>query len=321
MPGPERPFSGALQWARGLALLLLWLLHGPSAAAELRSVGVSLSDMGNPFFIQIARGVEVAARRIGGLKVKIYATSCGYDLQRQLDQLNRFIDMKVDLIVLTAVDPEAVKPVVARARAAGIRVVAVDVVAGGVDVTVMTDNLQAGRLACEFIAERLKRRGKIVIINGPHLSSVIERVQGCLDVVGRYPGLELLSSDRDAGGSTPGGFATMTELLGKYPRIDAVFSINDPTALGAERAAFQAGRKEFFVVSVDGSPSVVSRMQGGGSLIAATIAQRPALQAQKAVDIGFSMLGGAPELAEKTILIPAFVVTPQTTKWPEGAWR
>jgi ribose transport system substrate-binding protein len=297
------------------------LLATTSHAAELRSIGVSLSDMGNPFFTQIARGVEAQARRIGGPKVKVYATSCAYDLKRQIEQLNRFIDMKVDLIVLTAVDPEAVRPVVARARAAGIRVLAVDVVAGGVDLTVMTDNVQAGRMACEVIAERLKGRGRVLIVNGPRMSSVTDRVEGCRQVLGRHPGLTLLSSDRDAGGSTPGGFATMTELLDRFPAIDAVFTINDPTALGAERAAFQAGRREFFIVSVDGSPTVVARMRSGGSLIAASVAQRPALQASKAVAIGHDLLNGAPEPLEKTILIPPFVVTPQTTQWPEGAWR
>ena len=305
-----------------LGVLVLCFAMAPLTgnAAELRKIGVSLTDMGNPFFTQIARGVELAARRIGGAGVKVFATSCAYDLQRQINQLNSFIDMKVDLIVLTAVDPIAVRPVVARARAAGIPVVAVDVVAGGVDATVMTDNLDAGRKACEFIAQRLRGRGNMVIINGPRLSSVIDRVQGCLEVVGRYPAIKVLSSDRDAGGSTPGGFAAMTEVLSSHAHVDAVFSINDPTALGAERAAVQAQRKEFFIVSVDGSPRVVSRMQDTDSLIAASVAQRPSLQAQKAVEIGFDLLNGK-SVPEQTILIPAFVVTRDTTQWPDGAWR
>ena len=90
---------------------LLWLafalglMPGLCQAAELRAIGVSLTDMGNPFFTQIARGVESAARRLGGPNVKIYASSCAYDVQRQIEQLNRFIERKVDLIVLTAADP------------------------------------------------------------------------------------------------------------------------------------------------------------------------------------------------------------------------
>ena len=312
--------AGAKRVCR-LVSVALCLIPVAAGATELRKIGVSLTDMGNPFFTQIARGVEEAARQLGGPGVKVYASSCAYDLQRQISQLNRFIDMKVDLIVLTAVDPEAVRPVVARARAAGIKVVAVDVVAGGVDATVMTDNLDAGHKACEFIVERLKGRGKMVVINGPHLSSVIERVNGCLEVVARHPGIDVLSSDHDAGGSTPGGFVAMTELLGKFQHIDAVFSINDPTALGAERAAVQADRKEFFIVSVDGSPRVVNQMRSAGSLIAASVAQRPSLQAKRAVGIGFALLKGGLQQRGQTILLPAYVVTKETTQWPEGAWR
>lgn len=308
-------FSRALLFA--LALLLG---HIGCHAAELRAIGVSLTDMGNPFFTQIARGVESAARRLGGPEVKVYASSCAYDLQRQISQLERFIDLQVDMIVVTAVDPEAVRPVLDRARAKGIRVIAVDVVSGGVDATVMTDNLDAGRQACEFAAQRLKGRGNMVIVNGPHLSSVIDRVQGCLDVLRAYPEIRVLSSDRDAGGSTPGGFVAMTELLSKHPRIDAVFTINDPTALGAEEAAAQSKRKEFFFVSVDGSPRVVARMKAAESLIAASVAQRPSLQAQKAVEIGFGLLNGG-AAPTQTLLIPAFVVTRDTRQWPEGAWR
>jgi len=312
-------WSSALGPLRVLAVVL-GLVPALSGAVELRTIGVSLTDMGNPFFTQIARGVEAAARRLGGPDVKVYASSCAYDVQRQIEQLNRFIEMKVDLIVLTAADPEAVRPVIARARAAGIRVVAVDVVAGGVDATVMTDNLDAGRKACTLIADRLRGRGDVVIVNGPHLSSVIDRVRGCLEVLQTYPRIRVLSSDRDAGGSTPGGFTVMTELLAAHAHIDAVFAINDPTALGAERAARQAARKEFFIVSVDGSPRIFERMREPDSLIAASMGQRPSLQAEKAVALAASMQHGDSG-PPQTILIPAYVVTGKMAQWPEGAWR
>lgn len=304
------------------AALSIWALAFTSAcpAAELRRIGVSVMDMGNPYFTQIARGVEIEARRSSGHAVEVIATSCAYDLQRQIDQLDRFIAMKVDLIVLTAVDPLALRPVIERARAAGIRVIGVDVAATSADATVMTDNLDAGRQACEFIARRLHGRGNMIIINGPRLSSVNERVRGCMDVVARYPDLHIMSSDRDAGGSTPGGFAAMTELLGKFSRIDAVFSINDPTAIGAERAASQAGRKEFFIVSVDGSPRVVAAMRAGDARIAATIAQRPLFEARRAVQIGIQLLKGE-TLPAQTILIPVYVLTANMSGESQDEWR
>ena len=67
----------------------------------------------------------------------------------------------------------------------------------------------------------------------------------------------------------------MTDLLTIYPHIDAVFAINDPTALGVEEAARQAGRKDFFIVGVDGAPKVKERLRDADSLIVATLAQMP----------------------------------------------
>ncbi len=50
------------------------------------------------------------------------------------------------------------------------------------------------------------------------------------------------------------GLEIMTSLLAANPKIDGVFAINDPTAIGADLAAKQAQRHEFFIVGVDGSP-------------------------------------------------------------------
>ena len=285
----------------------------PSHAATLRKIGVSLTDLGNPFFVQIAQGVERAARKLAGPDVQVSVASSAYDLQRQIAQLDGFIKKKVDLIVLTAADPVAIEPAVRRAKAAGIRVIAVDVRAGGTDATVTTDNVQAGELACDFIANRLHGKGDVVIINGPRVTSITDRVQGCTSTFGKYPDIRLLSSDRDGGGSAEGGFAKMTDLLTLYKHIDAVFAINDPTAMGAEQAAVQAGRNEFFIVGVDGAPKMIERMKDAGSHVVASVLQLPDLQAQKAVELGLQLLNKN-QLLKSTLLIPAVLLTKENVQ-------
>ena len=147
------------------------LLSGVSGAAETGRIGVSVTDLGNPFFVRVARGVETAARRVVGPDVKVYVASNAYDIQRQIQQIDDFIRKRVDLIVLNAADPVAVQPAVKRAQAEGIRVVAVDVRAAGADATITTDNVQAGELACRYIIERLGGAGRVVIISGPPVSA------------------------------------------------------------------------------------------------------------------------------------------------------
>jgi hypothetical protein len=60
-----------------------------------------------------------------------------------------------------------------------------------------------------------------------------------------------------------------------FPKIDAVFAINDPTAIDCDLAAKQAQRKDFFIVGVDGAPDVVPALKDPTSLIAAGAAQDP----------------------------------------------
>lgn len=303
---------------KAFAALLLMVSAITSGAAELGRIGVTVTDLGNPFFVRIGRGVENAARQIVGPNVKVFVVSSAYDLKRQNDQIDAFIKKKVDLIVLNAADPEAIEPAVRRAQAEGIRVVAVDVRAAGADATVTTDNVQAGEKACEYIANKLNGKGDVVIISGPPVSASIDRVAGCLARLRALPGIRVLSSDRNGGGSSEGGFAKMTDLLTIFPHIDAVFTINDPTAIGADKAARQAGRKEFFIVGVDGSPKAKAQMRDPDSLIAATVAQMPDQLAQKAVESGYALIRQQ-SLPNRVVLIPAVLLTREFA--PEvGGW-
>ncbi|MFT3849715.1 MAG: ABC transporter substrate-binding protein [Propionivibrio sp.] len=291
-----------------LAALALAAVACVSLAAETGRIGVSVTDLGNPFFVRVARGVETSARRVVGSDVKVFVASNAYDIQRQIQQIDDFIRKQVDLIVLNAADPVAVEAAVNRAQANGIRVVAVDVRAAGADATITTDNVQAGELACRHIVEKLGGVGQVVIINGPPVSATIDRVAGCHAVLDSAPGIRILSADRNGGGTSEGGFAKMTDLLTLFPHIDAVFAINDPTAIGADDAARQAGRSDFFIVGVNGAPKAKARMKDGNSLIGATVAQMPDVLARKAVEAGYALIRRQ-SVPERIVLIPAVLLT------------
>ena len=298
--------------ASALTVALVFALTMPAApasAAELKRIGVTVTDLGNPFFVRIARGVENSARKIAGPGVKVDVFSSAYDLKRQNEQIDTFIRRKVDLIMLIAADPVAIEPAVRRAQAAGIHVIALDVRAAGADATFTTDNVEAGEVACQHIVDRLHGKGKLVILSGPAVSSITDRVSGCMTKINAAPGIEVLSSDRNGGGSSEGAFSKMTDILTQFPHIDAVFAINDPTAIGVEEAARQAGRKEFFIVGIDGAPKVKARMREADSLIVATVAQMPDVLAQKAVESGYALI--QKQKLEKTLFMtPAVLLTP-----------
>jgi ribose transport system substrate-binding protein len=277
---------------------------------KLDSVAMTVGDLGNPFFVQIAHGAEAEAKHVNA-KVKFTAVSSNYDVNKQTNQIDKFISSNVNLILLGAADSKGIAPAVMRAKQAGIAVVAVDVGAeGGVDATVTSNNKQAGTKDGAYVAERLKGKGQIVIINGPPVTAVTDRLAGFLEEIKKYPDIKILSQDQNAEGSRDGGLRVMSDLLKAFKQIDAVFAINDPTAIGCDLAAKQAQRKEFFIVGVDGSPDIVPFLKDPASLIAATAAQDPYLMAEEAVKIGYQIMQDKKPKEELT-LIPVGLITKQ----------
>jgi ribose transport system substrate-binding protein len=291
------------------SLLLAISLATPLLAQKkLNVVAVTVGDLGNPFFVQIAHGAEAAAKKINP-GVKFQSESSNYDVNNQTNQLDNFVANGANLILLNAADSKGIAPAVLRAKAAGVTVVAVDVGAeGGVDATVTSNNKQAGQLDGKLVADRLKGKGQIVIVNGPPVTAVTDRVAGFLEEIKKSPDIKILSQDQNAGGSRDGGLRVMTDLLTAFPKIDAVFAINDPTAIGCDLAAKQAQRKDFFIVGVDGAPDVVPSLKDKDSLIVASAAQDPYSMAGKAVEIGYDIINGKKPAQELT-LIPVDLIT------------
>lgn len=285
---------------------------------KLRSVGVTVGDLSNPFFVVMAKGAEKEAKRIGGNDVRVTVVSSGYDLNQQFNQIENFVAADTDVIVLNAADSKAIRPAVDNARQAGKVVIAVDTgVDAEVDATVTTNNLQAGEVSCQYIADRLKGTGNVVIVNGPPVTSVIQRVDGCLKVLAKYPNIKILSKDQNAEGSRDGGLRVMSDILTTFPKIDAVFAINDPSGVGVDLAASQAKRKDFFIVGVDGAPEAIEAIKLKDSLYAATATQNPLGMTQKAVQVGNDILYGK-KPANPNILIPVKLITRDNVNTSKG---
>ena len=141
-------------------------------------VGITVGTLANPFFKPIVAGAQAAVQEANP-KARITTVGADYDLGKQTQQIDSFIAGGANLIMINAVDAKATAPVIARAKKAGIVVGAFDVSAMGADVTVMTNNVQAGEIACGYLVGKLNGKGKVVIINGPPVSSILDRVSGC----------------------------------------------------------------------------------------------------------------------------------------------
>ena len=263
-----------------------------ATARDLKSIGISVGSMGNPFFIALAKGAEFEAKKTNP-NVKVTAVGFDDDLGKQNTQIDNFIAAGIDMILLNPGDPKAIEPAIKRAQAAGIIVVAVDTAARGANATVETNNTQAGTIACQYLIEKMGGKGDMLIVNGPQVSSVIERVNGCKEVIAKNPGVKLLSFDQDAKGSRDGGLQVTQSLLTRFTKVDGLFAINDPTAIGAELAAKQMQRTSFPITAVDGAPDAETALKDPNSTqFVATASQDPFMMARLAVQEGVDLLNG-----------------------------
>ncbi|MCF5053898.1 substrate-binding domain-containing protein [Pseudomonas syringae] len=286
-------------------LALAALMSHVVEARELKALGISMGSLGNPYFVTLADGASARAKELNP-NVKVTSVSADYDLSKQFSQIDNFISSKVDLILINAVDPSAMASAIKKARDAGIVVVAVDVDAKGVNATVQTDNVEAGKLACQYLVDKLAGKGNVIIQNGPQVTAVTDRVKGCKAALAAAPQIKVLSDDQDAKGSREGGLNAMQGYLTRFPKIDGLFAINDPQAIGSDLAAKQLKRSGIIITSVDGAPDIENALKTD-TQIQASASQDPWAMAQTAVDVGNDLLNDKAPAQAVTLLTPKLI--------------
>jgi ribose transport system permease protein len=247
-------------------------LHKDSDSAAQRKVGLSLSTLNNPFFVQIRQGAEQEAKRLG---VDLTVTDAQNDASQQANQLQNFTSSGLSTIVVNPVDSDAAGPSVRSADQADIPVVAVDrgVNKAEIDALVASDNVEGGRMAARALGEKLGGEGRIVILQGQAGTSASrERGQGFAEGLKEFPGIEVVAK-QPADFDRTKGLDVMTNLLQAHPDVDGVFAENDEMALGAAKALGSRAGKQVQVVGFDGTPDGLKAVEAG--TLYASVAQQP----------------------------------------------
>lgn len=273
-----------------LVLVALAACNTAGGGDDAKKMGVTVSNSTNPFFVMESNTAKKTGEDMG---FDVLSQEAKEDVKTQSDQIDQFVTSQVDFIVIDPVDSDGVGPAVKRAVAADIPVVGIDSQTAGADVSVTTNNTQAGKVSCKSLAEQLDGKGKVAILDGTPISAVEDRVTGCKQVFEDYPGIKVVSHQR-GDNSRDKALPVATDILTANPDLDAVFAINDPTATGVELAAKQKNMK-IVITSVDGAKAAVDSIKKGG-MITATAAQDPAALAKRGVEIGAKLAdGGKPE--------------------------
>jgi ribose transport system substrate-binding protein len=269
---------------------------------------------------------------------------------KQTSDIEDMMTKQVSGLVLLATEPNAIAPVAKKAKDRGIYLVSVDrgsdTLTPVVDVFLEGDNKAFGRKSAEYMVERLKGKGKIVILRGIPSSVDTDRYEAARQVFDASKGIQVLSAQ-------PGKWSQQTALevmqsyLASYPQIDAVWASDDDMALGAEKAIKEAGRmNQMWILGGAGMKDIVKRVMDKDPIYPADITYPPAMIAA-GIDVAVAQLkdgsvaaaaGKTPEhvgitkeqleqaaaqQGQKKITIDVFLITPENASkyyFPESVY-
>ena len=218
-------------------------------------IGVTLLTRGHIFYRDLEEGLRQEAAKNN---YELIITAAEWDLGKQIGQIEDFVSRKVDAIIVCPVDSKGIGAGIKAANAAGIPVFTADIAAQEGDVVchIASDNVAGGRLAGEYIAKALGGKGTVGIINQPALTSVLDRVQGFREAIAKYPEITI-AADGNGQGVRDKALQATADALQANPKLDAIFGINDDSALGALDAVQQFKRTGIVIVGYDATPPAV----------------------------------------------------------------
>ncbi|MGV9322844.1 substrate-binding domain-containing protein [Streptomyces sp. NPDC003435] len=249
-------------------------------------VGLITKTDTNPFFVKMKEGAEKSAKE-NGAQLLTAAGKFDGDNAGQVTAIENMVASGVKGILITPSDSKAIVPALAKARAKGVLVIALDTPTepeSAVDALFATDNLKAGELIGEYAKAAMKgKQAKIATLDlAPGVSVGVQRHDGFLKGFGVGAKDPSVVCSQDTAGDQTKGQTAMENCLQKEPGINVVYTINEPAALGAYTALKAKGReKDVLIVSVDGGCTGTKAVKDGK--IAATSQQYPLKMAAEGV--------------------------------------
>ena len=274
-----------------------------SGSGDKVAVSLITKDQSNPFFVAMIKGATAKAESLG-VELTVSSGKDESDYAGQISAIENAISAKHAGILIVPVSTE-VNAAITKARDAGLFVIALDTPpdpADIVDITFATDNCEAGRLIGQWTAKKLAGKKATIalldifddrivsvdycrdngFLDGMGIDVKDPKVMGDEAKTGKYSGGDYeIVGNVATGANEEGGRTGLEKLLAKNKKINVVYTINEPTAIGACAAAKAAGVKIDSMVSVDGGGAGIGAVKSG--CINATSQQYPLLMADLGV--------------------------------------
>ena len=268
-----------------LASLVFLYVKGNSSDSKQVKIGATYMTMNNDFYKTLNAEIEKKTNQQGS---RIYVRDPELDEDKQSQQIDYFVQERVNVIVINPVKSDSPKILTSlnKARKAGIKIIVVDAPVSKdakVDTTIVSDNYQAGVLIAKDMMKRLSS-ANILLLEHHNAVSAMDRIQGFLDTIKGHPAYQVVS-ERETLGQTEESMPQVKKALNEGMQFNVVMSLNDRAAIGALAAIKDQGvTDKIAIYGVDGSPDIKNFLANTND-IQGTVAQSPIQMGRKVTEV------------------------------------
>jgi LacI family transcriptional regulator len=273
------------------------------------TLGIVIPDLMHSFFVEIVAGLESVARVRG---FGLLLCSSNEDPAKEREELEMLRQRQVDGIVLASANASGNSDLLQRLGALGIGLVMIDRddhPAVRCD-RVITDDEEVGRLATSHLIQQGCR--VVGHIAGPSIVHAKRRADGYRTALKEHGVRGRAEWIVKGGFKEADGHRSMTKLLSLEPRVDGVFAANDPAAIGAMKAIWEAGLRVPEDVKVVGAGDIAL-----GDLLRVpltTVSWSRENQGKRAGELLFDRLGKDEQDKFRRVIIPPELVVRESTQ-------
>lgn len=276
-----------------LALTAGLALAGFSSFATAQEVYIPLVSKGfqHQFWQAVKQGADQAAKDYK-VKVTFEGPETEQQVDKQIDMLSAALAKKPAAIGFAALDSKAAIPLLKKAQAGKVPVIAFD---SGVDsdiplTTATTNNVAAAALAADKMAEKIGGEGEVAVIAHDQTSTTgVGRRDGFLNQIkAKYPKIKVV--DVQYGGDQLKSAEIAKALLQAHPQLKGIFGTNEPGAIGAGKGIKESKKTGLVIIGFDSGKAQKDMINDG--TIAGSITQNPVGIGYKTVEAAVKALKG-----------------------------
>lgn len=264
------------------------VLAAPASAQQKITIGVSLAQDDNPFYIAMLRGIRARAQELGW---EVATVSANEDKVKQINGVQDLVARGVKGVLISPIDAVGVNAAYDAAKAGNVPIVSVARGSTSPNQTlhVAMDEKQIGRDIAEWTAKAIGGEGKVAMLLGPSGAPTFRNLgDGYAEVMAKHPKIQIAFKS-DGPLTRERGVKQAEDALVANPDLKAIYTANDDVALGAMQAV-QAAGKQTIVTGMNGVPPALRALKDGK--LAMTIELNPVLWGRLGVDVLATYLKG-----------------------------